>query len=125
MLLATLLLPLAFAPPGDAEQLAATQAIFEESCTFCHDSSSDLNLEDASALVGAPSTTGMPLVNPGNPNESYLYLKMVGAEGIEGESMPLGDDPLPADHLAAVQAWIASIPAARSAEVASAIVAPK
>lgn len=110
MLLAALLLPLAFAPPGDAEQLAAAQAALDESCTLCHDASADLNLEDLSALVGVASTTGMPLVNPGNPNESYLYLKMVGAEGIEGESMPLGGDPLPAEELAAVQGWIASIP---------------
>lgn len=109
MLLPALLLPLAFAPP--AEGLEAAQAIFDESCTLCHDASDDtLNLEDASALIGKPSTTGKPLIDPGNPNGSYLYLKMVGAEGIEGESMPMGDDPLPVEQLTAVQTWIASLP---------------
>src|SRR5690606_13581061 len=104
-----LLLPLAFAPP--AEGLEAAQAIFDESCTLCHDASDDtLNLEDASALIGKPSTIGKPLIDPGNPNGSYLYLKMVGAEGIEGESMPMGDDPLPVEQLTAVQTWIASLP---------------
>ncbi|NVB36906.1 hypothetical protein G6O69_03630 [Pseudenhygromyxa sp. WMMC2535] len=114
MLLASLLLPLAFAPPeGD---LAAVQEIFDESCTLCHDASDDmLNLEDPSALVGRPSTTGMALIEPGKPNESYLYLKMVAAEGIEGESMPMGDDPLPVEQLSVVQSWIASLPPAEDA----------
>ena len=95
---------------GDPDKLAAATAIFEESCTICHDSSADLNLEDAGALISLASTQGTPLVDPGNPNGSYLYMKMAAAEGIEGESMPLGDDPLPAEQLAAVQEWIASIP---------------
>jgi hypothetical protein len=110
MLLASLLLPLAFAPP---EGIEAAQAIFDESCTLCHDASDDkLNLEDASALIGKPSSTGKPFVDPGNPNGSYLYLKMVGAEGIEGDPMPLGDDPLPVEQQTAIRDWIASLPAA-------------
>jgi hypothetical protein len=109
MLLVPLLLPLAFAPP---EGIEAAQAIFDESCTLCHDASDDkLNLEDAGALVGRRSSTGMPLIDPGNPNGSYLYLKMVGAETIEGESMPLGDDPLPVEQQTVIRDWIASIPA--------------
>ncbi|PRQ06423.1 DUF5777 family beta-barrel protein [Enhygromyxa salina] len=116
MLFATLLLPLAFAPPEAGGDLAAAQAIFDESCTLCHDSSDDLlNLEDVSALVGKRSSTGKPYVDPGNPNGSYIYMKMVGAEGIEGESMPMGDDPLPVDQLAVVQAWMASLPPAGDA----------
>ena len=114
MHLASLLLPLMFAPPEGGEGLEAAQAIFDESCTLCHDAGDDkINLEDASALVGVPSpTTGMPFVDPGKPNNSYLYLKMIAAENIEGESMPLGDDPLPADQLTAVRDWIAALPAA-------------
>lgn len=110
MLLAPLLLPLAFAPP---EGIEAAQAIFDESCTLCHDASDDkLNLEDVGALVGRPSSTGMPLIDPGNPNGSYIYLKMVAAENIEGESMPLGDDPLPVEQQTVIRDWIASLPAA-------------
>jgi hypothetical protein len=117
MMFATLLLPLAFAPPDAGGELAAAQAIFDESCTLCHDSSDDvLNLEDVSALVGRPSSTGTPYVDPGNPNGSYIYMKMVGAEGIEGESMPMGDDPLPVEQLQVVQAWMASLPPATSEE---------
>ena len=110
MLLATLLLPLALAPP-DGASLEAAQAIFDESCTLCHDSSDDnLDLENVGALIGKPSTTGMPYIDPGNPNGSYIYLKMVAAETIEGESMPMGDDPLPVEQLTVVQQWIASLP---------------
>jgi mono/diheme cytochrome c family protein len=114
MLLAPMLLPLAFAPP---EGIEAAQAIFDESCTLCHDASDDtLNLEDARALIGKPSSTGKPLIDPGNPNNSYLYLKLVGAEGIEGDPMPLGGDPLPVEQQAAVRDWIASLPAAGGGE---------
>jgi hypothetical protein len=112
MLSPALLLTLLIAPP-EGDSIAAVQAIFDESCTLCHDASDDtLNLEDASALISRPSSTGKPLVDPGNPNGSYLYLKLVGAEGIEGEAMPLGEDPLPVDKLTVVQQWIASIPPA-------------
>ncbi|MFO7563900.1 MAG: DUF5777 family beta-barrel protein [Enhygromyxa sp.] len=116
MLSSALLLTLSFAPPEGGDSLAAVQAIFDESCTLCHDSSDDtLNLEDAGALLGRASTTGKPLIDPGNPNGSYLYLKMVGAEGIEGELMPLGDDPLPVEQLTIVQQWIAELPPPTSA----------
>jgi hypothetical protein len=114
MLSPALLLTLLFAPP-EGDSVAAVQAIFDESCTLCHDASDDtLNLEDASALIGRPASTGKPLVDPGNPNGSYLYLKLVGAEGIEGEAMPLGEDPLPVDKLTVVQQWIANLPAPSS-----------
>lgn len=113
MLSPALLLPLLFAPPEGGDALAAVQAIVDESCTLCHDASDDtLNLEDVGALIGRPASVGKPMIDPGNPNGSYLYLKMVGAEGIEGEPMPLGDDPLPVEKLAAVQQWIAGLPPA-------------
>lgn len=119
MLSPALLLTLLFAPPEGGDQLAAVQAIFDESCTLCHDASDDnLNLEDARALIGKAASTGKPLIDPGNPNGSYLYLKMVGAEGIDGESMPLGDDPLPVEQLTVVQEWIANLPPSESGAAA-------
>ena len=46
MLLASLLLPLMFAPPEVGEGLEAAQAIFDEACTLCHDASDDkINLD--------------------------------------------------------------------------------
>ncbi|MFV8749071.1 DUF5777 family beta-barrel protein [Nannocystaceae bacterium ST9] len=108
---ASLLLTLAFAPPETgAPTEADVQAILAD-CTMCHDASDDvLNLEaPPSSLIGKASTTGTPLIVPGNPTGSYLYMKMVGAEGIEGETMPMGEDPLPVEKLTAVRDWIAGL----------------
>ncbi len=111
MSLLPLLFPLVLAPPAEAQ--LEVQAILDDACTICHDESDDtLNLEDVSALVGRSSSIGKALVDPGNPTGSYLYLKMVAAEGIEGESMPMGDDPLPVEQLALVRDWIAALPVA-------------
>ena len=116
MLPLALLVPLAIEPPEADAQLERAQAIFDESCTLCHDATDDLNLEDAGALVGQTASTGVPLIAPGDPNGSYLYQKMIGAEGIEGDIMPLGEDPLPVEQLTIVRDWIAGIPAARGDE---------
>jgi len=108
---ASLLLTLAFAPPETgAPTEADVQAILAD-CTMCHDASDDvLNLEASpTSLIGKASSTGTPLVVPGDPAGSYLYMKLIGAEGIDGESMPMGDDPLPVEKLTAVRDWIAGL----------------
>ncbi len=99
--------------PDAAELEPKVTEVFEDACTTCHDASDDLNMEVApSQLVGLKSeATGQSLVTPGNLNESYLYLKMLGAEGIEGDPMPLGDDMLPQEQLDAVKDWILALPA--------------
>jgi mono/diheme cytochrome c family protein len=97
---------------------AKVQEIFDESCTMCHDSSGDpatpggLNLEDASSLIGKNSVaTKNPLVVPGDPEASYLVAKLVGGN-IEGDLMPMGEDPLVADQIAVINRWIESVPPA-------------
>ena len=45
-------------------------------------------------------------VNPGNPDESYMVLKIEGAPGIEGGQMPLGETPLPQATIDAIRQWI-------------------
>jgi hypothetical protein len=110
-MLASFLLTLAIAPPTEAD----VQAILAD-CTMCHPAGDDtLDLEvPPSSLIGKASSTGVPLVDPGNPTGSYLYMKMVGAEGIEGETMPMGEDPLPVDKLTIVRDWIAGLPSGSS-----------
>ena len=54
------------------------------------------------ASVGLP---GMIRVYPGRPDSSYLVRKLSG-EGIVGERMPLGKQPLPDSLLETIQAWI-------------------
>jgi mono/diheme cytochrome c family protein len=103
----------------DPAQEAKVKEIFDEWCTSCHSGggnpASDPSEVDLavplSSLVGIPSAAnGKPLVVPGDPDASYLLLKMKGGEGMEGEVMPLGDDPLKAEQLQVVADWIKALP---------------
>jgi hypothetical protein len=73
-----------------------------------------LNLEAENAyaqLVGAPATQlpTMTLVEPGDPANSYLLLKLRGTAGDAGGTpgiMPLYEASLDDAELAAIEAWI-------------------
>ena len=59
-------------------------------------------------LVGRPAAENSALarVSPGNPNGSYIILKLRGDPNITGERMPLGGPYLSADQIAGIAAWI-------------------
>ncbi len=62
-------------------------------------------------LVGVPSSQlpTMSLVEPGDPERSYLVLKLRGtaaAAGGTGTLMPVGDAPLAEEEILAVEGWI-------------------
>jgi mono/diheme cytochrome c family protein len=59
-------------------------------------------------LVGRPSTENGTLsrVAPGDPDRSYLILKLRGDPSISGERMPLGGPYLTSDQIAGIAAWI-------------------
>jgi mono/diheme cytochrome c family protein len=59
-------------------------------------------------LVGHRSTENGSLdrVSPGNPEGSYLILKLRGDPSITGERMPLGGPYLTSDQIAGIAAWI-------------------
>lgn len=95
------------------------QPVLYASCAFtaCHVDpflSEELDLEtedDAFAgLVEVPSRQSPLLrVAPGRPSQSYLWHKMQGthlAVGGSGDRMPQGEDPLNADKMAQLRAWI-------------------
>lgn len=105
------------APEPAAE--AQVKEILDEWCTSCHSGGgnpatdpSEVDLDvPLTSLVGISSVaTGKPLVVPGDPSASYLLLKMTGGEGMDGDLMPLGDDPLPPEQLQLVADWISSLP---------------
>jgi hypothetical protein len=91
-------------------------AIFQVEC-FCHRSpmpSGMLDLNDDMAydsLVDVPSVQ-VPEVNrvtPGDPDNSYLYLKLIGEQasvGGGGTRMPQGGGMLPDDQIDLVRHWI-------------------
>jgi hypothetical protein len=88
--------------------------VFTPICSKCHIGASapeGLQLDAAHAyndLVGVPSAEepSFQRVNPGNPNSSYMILKIEGAMGIEGSQMPLGEAPLPQATMDAIIQWV-------------------
>ena len=89
-------------------------AIFSNTCSgsLCHAGprpAAGLNLEPGvaySSLVGVPSTCGIPLVDPGNPTNSYLLNKLTGTDMCKGRQMPLRDSALSSATISKLAAWI-------------------
>lgn len=113
--------------PGPSPELEAKmKALMDDACVSCHDASVDPTAEDGvdlesdlRLLVNKKSNvTGDPMLVPGHPEQSYLYRKMTG-ENIKGDTMPLGDDIMPAEQLAIVRDWIAALPADAGSTVAT------
>ena len=96
--------------------LAQVSEVFAMSCTFsgCHsggEPAADLSLEGdfAARIVGVDSgqRPDFKLVDPGNPNKSYLLIKVRGDDEIVSQQMPPGA-PLSAEQVEIIRAWIAS-----------------
>ena len=96
--------------------LTSIQAlIFTPLCTQCHSGASaplGLSLEaglSRSLLVGVSSVEVPALlrVKAGDPESSYLILKVEGASSIVGGRMPLGNPPLSVEQIEAIREWIA------------------
>ena len=92
---------------------ARTGALLGTECTMCHGGSSPvmgLSLEEdtfiARTVGESARQVDLPLVAPGDPGGSYLYLKVTGAEGIQGSRMPLTGSELSGEQLALIRAWI-------------------
>ena len=90
--------------------------VFTPICSKCHigaGAPEGLQLDAAHAynnLVGVPSAEEPSFlrIDPGNPNSSYLILKIENAMGIEGGQMPLGEPPLTQATMAAIVQWVAN-----------------
>jgi hypothetical protein len=102
--------------PVTAELQSIEDNVFTPICSKCHigaGAPEGLQLDAAHAydlLVGVPSAEEPAFlrVNPGNPDASYLALKIEGAAAIEGAQMPLGEAPLPQATIDAIRQWIAN-----------------
>jgi len=88
--------------------------IFDVSCS-CHLSAggTPVVLKSDQAylnIVGQPSSQNSNFlrVNPGNPDDSYLYMKITGDERITGLRMPRNGPPYLSDEqIEAIREWIA------------------
>jgi hypothetical protein len=97
--------------PGFASDV---EPILEANCN-CHfdDAPAELSFTDAySSLVNVPSTeaAGLDRVEPGAPDDSYLWHKLSGthvAAGGSGDPMPAPAGGLDAGSLVTIEAWIA------------------
>ena len=109
------------ADPLDSGALEPTLAsiqenIFDVSCALpgCHAGSNpqmglDLTAGQSQANlvgVGSEEVPAFERVDPGNPDESYLIMKIEGDSRIVGARMPLGRAPLPGEQIAVIREWI-------------------
>jgi hypothetical protein len=96
---------------------ARISKILEFNCGGCHGGQTPeagLNLvgDDVYARLLEPSTqnTAMPLITPGDPEQSYLFLKLIGDSTIVGNPMPYnpltGEGTLSEGEIADIQTWI-------------------
>lgn len=105
-------------PGGDepgGEDAPVTFAFVQEnvlsaSCAVsgCHNGTTFPNLSAGQAyanLVNGPASDGVQ-VAPGDPDASYMYRKITGADGIFGDRMPKGRAPLADERILAVRQWI-------------------
>ena len=100
------------APPADEVTFTSIQEnVLDVSCALsgCHANSEYPNLaasQSYASIVGKPSSAGIDLVTPGDPDNSYLYVKIAAGPNMSGARMPRGSAPLPAETIAAVREWI-------------------
>ena len=99
-----------------AATLAQVREVFAISCATsgCHsggEPAAGLSLEGdfAARIVGVASgqRPDLKLVDPGNPDGSYLLIKVRGDDEIVSQQMPPGRT-LPAGQVEIIRAWIAS-----------------
>ena len=91
--------------------------ILEFNCGGCHnqdDPQGDLTLLGDGVyerlLEASGQLTDMPLIEPGDPTESYLYLKLTGDDRIQGLQMPYnpltGEGSLSQAEISDIETWI-------------------
>lgn len=102
---------------GSDATLSNIQAnIFTTSCAFsqCHGGDFPKQGLDLTAgrsyasLVGVQSQERPALdrIEPGEPDNSYLYLKITGDPSIAGDRMPFGAPALSSDKIDLIRQWI-------------------
>lgn len=97
--------------------LDVSWVFLDQLCTGCHSGASaprglDLRPEFAfDKMVGQPSAErpSMALVAPGQPDLSYLIVKLEGGAGMKGRRMPRGRPARPQAEIDILRDWITSL----------------
>ena len=100
--------------PLTADFQSIQDNVFTPICSPCHSGASapeGLQLDAAHSynlLVGVPSQEVPTLdrVKPGDPNSSYIIIKLTNGPGIVGQQMPRGEPPLPQATIDVIKQWI-------------------
>jgi hypothetical protein len=92
------------APAGKIDFERDIAPIFKESCNVCHAGDQPQGQLKLDTLAGVfhGGIAGKAVI-PGNAKESHLYRRLTGEDQPQ---MPFGMDPLAADKIAKVKAWI-------------------
>lgn len=98
-------------PITGVEGFEGVSAIVQRDCLGCHSSASalgglDMETDLHSAIVGVDGDYGMPIVDPGAPENSSLFLKVTANQAIGGTDMPPGTGGLDASENDLIQTWI-------------------
>lgn len=105
--------------PAPVSYQADIVPLLESQCASCHltgEEAGSMSLVGDAAigfLVGKPSEEAPAIMRvvAGNPDASYLVMKLEGTHitaGGSGAQMPFGGAPLPAEQIAKVRQWIAA-----------------
>lgn len=102
-------------PVGMRATFAAIQdSVFTPTCAVpaCHGGSQRPNLQEGAAYantVNIPNLNGdFNYIMPGDPDNSYLYMKLTGDSRISGDRMPYQGIPLTQAVLDSIRLWIAN-----------------
>jgi len=106
--------PITGQPPAQSDFQEIQDTVFTPICTQCHIGSGaplGLRLDAANSYallvnVNADEVATLKRVNPGNPDQSYMFQKISGTAAVGGR-MPLGQAPLPQDRIDLIRRWIA------------------
>ena len=96
------------------------QEVFDTRCVRCHSGHTPprgLDLtpgRSRTTIVGRPSSElpSMMLVDPGDPQNSYLFLKITDRHleaGGSGRRCPIGQPPLPPSEVDSIRTWIRAL----------------
>ncbi len=91
--------------------------ILNKKCIRCHTNKNNddgLDFRDEyifATAVNRPSNQKpeVVIIQPGDPENSYLIMKISNDPGIEGNQMPLGGEKLSEDNIQEIANWIASL----------------
>jgi len=92
--------------------------IFSRHCITCHGGlvpAQQLSLESEDIIsytvnVNSMEKTDLKIIDPANPQNSYLLMKIKNDKNISGKPMPLKKEPLREEEIKTIEAWISGLP---------------